>query len=119
MAKLTKAIKLVQGLTDEEKLEFADFFKDEQEEEVKKEVKEEVKVEVKEEKKLEPKEEKKVVEKEDAYLKLFEKMNEQITALTEKVEKSTPFGAKQKQGTGKETGEFDDIFAKLRSQQRS
>ena len=82
--------------------------------------KEEEQKEEKQEEKKEEKEETKKVEKgEDAYLKLFEKMNEQITALTEKVEKSTPFGAKKKQGQGKETSEFDDIFTNLRSQQRS
>lgn len=80
---------------------------------------EEQKEEKQEDKKEEKEETKKVEKSEDAYLKLFESMNDKITALTEKVEKSTPFGAKKKQGQGKETSEFDDIFTNLRSKQRS
>jgi calreticulin len=109
MSKLSKAIKLTQGLTDEEKVEFADFFKVE-EEEKKEETKQEEK---KEEQKDESKEEETNIEK------LFKEMKGEITTLKEKVEKMKPFGAKQKQQTSKDANEFDDLFATYRSQQRS
>ncbi|NOQ50474.1 MAG: hypothetical protein GQ557_02255 [Mycoplasmataceae bacterium] len=112
MSKLSKAIKLAQGLTDEERVEFADFFKVEEQEEkqeVKKEVKEEIKKEVKQEEKQEEQSELK---------KLFTAMNEKIESLETKLIKQTPFGKKQKQGSGKESTEFDDLFSELRSKQR-
>jgi len=110
MSKLSKAIKITEQLSDDEKKAFAQYFTEEQEDE--QEEKEEVEQkEVKEEKK-ETKIEQTDIEK------LFIKMNEKIESLEEKLIKNTPFGAKQKQQGGKESTEFDDLFASLRSQQR-
>jgi len=115
MSKVSKAFKALNGLSEDEKLELEDLFnKDEEKEEKQEEQKEE-----KQEEKKEKQEEKKEVKKEDKYLDLFEKLNEKIDTLTKEVEKSKPFGAQQKQGKGKEGNEFDDMFANLRSQQRS
>jgi len=100
MSKVSKAFKALNGLSEDEKLELEDLFN-------------------KDEEKEEKQEEKKEVKKEDKYLDLFEKLNEKIDTLTKEVEKSKPFGAQQKQGKGKEGNEFDDMFANLRSQQRS
>lgn len=114
MSKLSKAIKAVTVLNEEEKVDLADFFK---KEESKVEEKVEVKIEVKEEI---VKEELKAEDKKmPDFLKLFETMSVKIENLTEKIEKSTPFGAKPKQLGKKDTSEFDDVFANLRSKQRS
>jgi outer membrane biosynthesis protein TonB len=112
MSKVSKAFKALNGLSDEEKLELEDLFKEE-------DVKEEPK---KEEPKVEPKKEEpkvEVKEEETEIEKLFKKMNEKISTLTNTVEKMKPFGAKQKQQTSKDASEFDDMFANLRSKQRS
>ena len=113
MSKLSKAIKLAQGLNDEEKVEFADFFKVDEPKIEKEEVKKVV-----EEKKEEVKVVEEVKEQTDIE-KLFNKMNDKIESLEKKLVKNTAFGAKQKQQGGKESTEFDDLFASLRSQQRS
>lgn len=116
MKKVSKAIKVFQSLNDDERLELEEFFKKEDDEEI--EQKEEPK---KEEKKQEEKEEPKKEIKEDeetAVEKLFKKMSEKIDNLEEQIVKKTAFGAKQKQQGGKESTEFDDLFASLRSQQR-
>jgi len=112
MKKVSKAIKALQSLSDEEKLEVEDFFKVEQEEEKQE-------VEQKEEKQQEKKEEQKEDEVETEIEKLFKGMKEQIATLTKKVEKAQPFGAKQKQQGAKDSTEFDSLFANLRSKQRS
>lgn len=114
MSKVSKAFKALNGLNDDEKLELEDLFKEEQEEQ--KEEKKETKQEEKKEKQEDKKEEK---QEETEIEKLFNKMNEKISILTDKVEKMKPFGAKQKQQTGKDSSEFDDLFAGLRSKQRS
>ena len=114
MSKVSKAFKALNGLNDEEKLELEDLFnKDEPKEEPKKDV---PKAEVP---KVEPKVEEKPKEEESELKKLFTAMNEKIEKLEEKLVKKTPFGQKQKQGEGKDSTEFDDLFANLRSKQRS
>ena len=116
MSKLSKAIKLAQGLTDEEKVEFAEFFA--QEEEVEET---EVTEEIKEEKKEKKQKEEPVIETKvhvtDDLKELFKTMQDKIEKLDEKITKQTPFGAKQKQTKGNEKNEFDDVFANLTSQQ--
>lgn len=114
MKKVTKAIKLVSGLTDEEKQEFAEFFKQEEEETQEQETKEE---ETQEEEQEEETTEEKTVEVHPDVLKMFESLNEKIENLTKTVPKTKSFGAKKKQGEGKETKGFDDIFASLTSGQ--
>jgi len=118
MSKLSKAIKITEQLSDDEKKAFAQYFTEEQEDE--QEEKEEVEQkEEKQETKKEVKEEKKETKIEQTDIeKLFIKMNEKIESLEEKLIKNTPFGAKQKQQGGKESTEFDDLFASYRSQQR-
>lgn len=118
MKKVTKAIKLVSGLTDEEKQEFAEFFKQEEEEvETKVEEKEEVKKEVKKE---EPKKEEKVdfESKFNELLEITTGLAKEVKDLKEKQPKLDSFGAKQKQGEGKETNDFNDLFNKLTQTQR-
>ena len=120
MSKLSKAIKITEQLSDDEKKAFAQYFMEEQEEDEEQEEKEEVEQkEEKQETKKEVKEEKKETKIEQTDIeKLFIKMNEKIESLEEKLIKNTPFGAKQKQQGGKESTEFDDLFASYRSQQR-
>lgn len=114
MNKLTKAIKLVNGLTDEEKVEFAEFFK--QEEDAKQE-KQEIKTEVKEEKeevKEEPKKE--TIDFETRFNQLLEVTQglvNDVKDIKEKQPKMQSFGAKQKQGEGKEQNDFNTLFANL------
>ena len=116
MSKVSKAFKAFNGLNDEEKLELEDLFKVEEVVEQKDVPKVKVpKVETKVEEK--PKEEPEVEESE--LKKLFSAMTSKIEKLEEKITKQTPFGAKQKQQSSKDGSEFDDLFAKLRSGQRS
>lgn len=117
MSKLSKAIKITEQLSDDEKKAFAQYFTEEQEDEQEEKEEVEQKEEKQETKKEEKKEVKEDLEKSDL-LKLFESMNEKIETLSKKVEKTTPFGAQQKQTKGKEGNEFDDLFNSLRSQQR-
>jgi pyruvate/2-oxoacid:ferredoxin oxidoreductase alpha subunit len=112
MNKITKAIKAFSNLTEEEKVEVAEYFdKEEEVVEEKPEKKIEEKIEEKEEpeKKVEP----------TSVEKMIIAMGEQIKTLSEKVEKSSPFGAKKKQAKGKDSTEFDDMFVQFRSKQRS
>ena len=110
MNKITKAIKAFSNLTEEEKVEVAEYFDKEEEVVVEKEEPEK-KIEKKEEpeKKIEP----------TSVEKMIIAMGEQIKTLSEKVEKSSPFGAKKKQAKGKDSTEFDDMFVQFRSKQRS
>jgi uncharacterized membrane protein len=107
MNKLNKAIKSTQALNDEEMKDYIEFFKKEQEEEVK----EEIKVEI-------PKEEvvKEEVKVESDIQKLFTAMSEKIETLSKKIEKSQPFGVKAKPKGKRDTSEFDDVFANLNGQ---
>ena len=100
MNKITKAIKAFSNLTEEEKVEVAEYFDKEEEVVVEKE---------EPEKKIEP----------TSVEKMIIAMGEQIKTLSEKVEKSSPFGAKKKQAKGKDSTEFDDMFVQFRSKQRS
>jgi hypothetical protein len=113
MKKVTKAIKLVSGLTDEEKEEFAEFFK--QEEEVKEEVKKEEPEKPKQ--KVEPTKEEPKKEEFDfnGFLKQYQEdmkvlVEEVKTLKTQNVEK---IGIKAKPKESKGENSFEDIFAKL------
>jgi len=112
MNKITKAIKLVSGLTEEEKQEFAEFFKQEEVEEPETK-KEEPKVEVA---KVETKQEPKVEEKSqiDILLEQMGVLAQEVKTLKEVQTKTTSFGAKPKQGDGKSSTDFDDIFKNLK-----
>ena len=108
MDKLAKAIKLANQLTDEQKKDFAEFFKKEEEQT---EVIEEVVVK---------KEEEPIVKEEkvdaNSIKELFKSMRAEIKTLSETVEKSVPFGVKAQPKKPKDTSEFDDVFANLDGQ---
>jgi hypothetical protein len=122
MKKVTKAIKLVNGFSDEEKQEFAEFFKTD-EPEKKEETKVEEKVEVKEEEKVETKEEPKKEEvkeeeKKVDFEELFNKLQTQFTEVVKEVkilkeQKVEQVGVKAKPKGAKDGNAFEDIFAKL------
>jgi hypothetical protein len=122
MKKVTKTIKLFNSLSEEERSEFLDFFKEDVEEETKKE-------EPKEEKKEEPKKEEpeKKVEKEvekkgtdfEALFKQFTtQYQEEIGALVKEVktlkeQKAETIGIKAKPKEPKDENSFDSVFARL------
>jgi len=110
MNDLNKAIKIVSRLTEEQKQEFAEFFKEEEVEETT------TKVEVKEEVKVETKQEPKVEEKSqiDILLEQMGVLAQEVKTLKEVQTKTTSFGAKPKQGEGKSGSDFDDIFKNLK-----
>ena len=117
MKKVTKALKLVNSLSEEERQEFAEFFKPEEAEEAKdpeqKEPAKEVKKEVKEEVSKED-----TTQKDERFEKLlegFETLAQEIKSIKEKQPKLKDFGAKQKQGEGKEVNDFDTLFGNLTS----
>ena len=103
MKKVLKGIKLYESYTDEEKSEFAEYFKPE--EEPKKDEPKKVEVPVKEEVKVE---EKKYVSMED-----FATVVKELNEFKEKLPKLKEFGAKAKQGEGKDDNSFDSLFANL------
>ena len=122
MKKVTKAIKLVSGLTDEEKQEFAEFFKQEEEEPKTEEPKVEEKPKTEEpkqepDKKEEPKQEQNFEEKFNKLLEGFNTLATEVKTIKEDQKKGKTFGAKGKQGEGKETKDFDSIMAELTSTQ--
>jgi len=107
MKKVLKGIKLYESYTDEEKSEFAEYFKPE--EEPKKDEPKKVEVPVKETVKEEVKvEEKKYVSMED-----FATVVKELNEFKEKLPKLKEFGAKAKQGEGKDDNSFDSLFANL------
>lgn len=123
MKKVTKTIKLLSQLSEEEKAEVAEFFK--QEEEPKKE--EETKVEPKKEevvvKEEEPKKEVVKEEKEKYdFESMFKKLQEDFSVVVKEVkdlkeQKASQVGIKAKPKTPSEENSFDSIFNKLTSGQ--
>ena len=112
MKKVTKAIKLANALNDEEKAEFLEFFKKEED---KGEVEVTKKQEEKKEEKKEVKQEevKKEVSKDSEFMAKFNKMVTEFGELKEKFSKSKAFGEKAKpadKGTGTD---FDTAFGNL------
>ncbi|NOQ50316.1 MAG: hypothetical protein GQ557_01455 [Mycoplasmataceae bacterium] len=112
MKNVTKTLKMINKFTDEEKQEFAEYFEQEEvkEETDKKEVEVEVKEEVKETKENKKEEPDKRFEE---LLKNFETLANQVKTITEADTKRKDFGAKQKQGDGKDDNSFDTMMAKL------
>jgi len=105
MKTLTKALKYAQALNDEEKAEFLEFFK-----------KDEEKGEEEVTKKQEEKEEDKVVDFEKLFNDLSGKLDTTIKefgSFKEKVEKSKSFGEKAKTKGKNTSNEFDSIFNNL------
>lgn len=121
MKKVTKAIKTCSSLSEEEKQDFYDFFKQEEEEVEEKEVV--VKEEPKKEEKVEvvdeqPKKEEAPKKEEKDFDKVFEMMQslaKEVKTLKETNEKLKSFGAQPKKINEKELDDFDTFFGNVKA----
>lgn len=120
MKKVTKAIKIVSGLSDEEKQEFAEYFKkddDDVTEDSKEEVKEEVKEKVEEKEEVDKKDKVEEPSQLEVLLKQMQSLTEEVKTLKEGQKKTKAFGTQPKQGEGKDSSDFEDLFQKLAGRQ--
>jgi|LGOV01.1.fsa_nt_gb flagellar motor protein MotB len=114
MKKVTKAIKALSNLNEEEKQEVAEYFKVDEETG-------EVKVAEKQEEKVEKKEVTKEVKKEDNdFEKKFDELNskfettvKELGDIKKKLEKSKAFGEKAKPTLKDNSNEFDALFTNI------